>query len=295
MGESMNMYQQSRNRFLNVLAWVLIGVYIAYVVVSSLTTWLPLSASAWLFVPVFNLIVIAHGIRMWSPLRLLGFYAWVFAVSTLIENIGVLTGIPFGNYHYTEILGPQLGVVPIAIGFSYVPAAYFSWVIAEMMTRRSLRAAQARTSLFTPVVASIAMVMWDLSLDPLNSTIGGSWIWENGGAYFGVPIVNFFGWFVTVMAFFVPFGLYLRRVESKTGQGLQPQPNQFWLQALAVYFTMGLSRVLMSFTAQHQLVTDANGTVWDTSAIVESSGLITMFTMWALVLFAGIRLRNSRS
>lgn len=283
------MAHQRQNHILNTLTWVLIGLYLGYVVLSSLTTWIPLSASGWLFVPLFNLIVITHGIRLWSPIRLLGFYVWVFAVSTLIENIGVLTGVPFGHYHYTEILGPQLGVVPIAIGFSYVPAAYFSWVVALLLTRNPGGNTPATTSLATPVVASIAMVMWDLSLDPLNSTIGQSWIWEGGGAYFGVPIINFVGWFVTVMAFFIPFALYLRRGESKAAT-MSPAPSQqFWLQALIVYFVMGLSRVLMSFTVEHQAVTDPSGTVWDAAAIVQASGLITVFTMWALVLLGCIR------
>lgn len=273
----------------NTATWALIALYLSYVVISSLTSLLPASASSWLFVPLINAIVIVHALRMWKPRRLIIFYVWVFAVSTLIENFGVLTGIPFGHYHYTEILGPQLGVVPIAIGFSYVPAAYFCWVIALLLTRKARNNKGVTTSLFTPLVASIAMVMWDLSLDPLNSTVGQSWIWENGGAYFGVPIINFVGWFVTVMAFFIPFALYLRRGESKAAT-MSPAPSQqFWLQALIVYFVMGLSRVLMSFTVEHQAVTDPSGTVWDAAAIVQASGLITVFTMWALVLLGCIR------
>lgn len=280
------------NKILNVSTWVLIAVYLGYVVTSSLTTLLPLSASSWLFVPVINLIVIAHGLRTWRPIRLLGFYVWVFAISTIIENIGVLTGVPFGRYYYTEILGPQLGVVPIAIGFSYVPAAYFCWIIASIFVVNPATSGQ-RYSLFTrPLIASIAMVMWDLSLDPLNSTISKAWIWENGGAYFGVPIVNFVGWFVTVMAFFVPFSWFITRSSRRESDSM-PQPTQYWVQAIMVYVIMGLSRVLMSFTTESRDVIDGSGTVWNEAFIIQSTGLITVLTMWSLSFLALVAVRRN--
>lgn len=280
---------------LNWVTWALIALYLGYVVTSSLTTVLPPSASGWLFVPLINLVVIAHGLRMWKPLQLLGFYVWVFAVSTIIENIGVHTGLPFGNYHYTEILGPPIGVVPIAIGFSYVPAAYFCWVIAVALTGRDRTNLTWATTITRPIIASVAMVLWDLSLDPLNSTIGKAWIWEDGGAYFGVPILNFVGWFITVIAFFVPFSIFLK---FKTSGAVMPnykQPEQFWIQAVLVYVIMGLSRVLMSFTATNEVVIDAGGTAWDTAAIIQSSGLITVFTMWFLAFVTIVVMKQSRT
>jgi putative membrane protein len=42
------------------------------------------------------------------------------------------------------------------------------------------------------------MVAWDLSMDPVWSTVMHSWIWLQGGAYFGVPVSNFLGWYLTV-------------------------------------------------------------------------------------------------
>lgn len=283
------------DKSLNWITWVLIALYLVYVVTSSLTTVLPASASGWLFVPLINLVVIAHGLRMWKPRQLLGFYVWVFAVSTLIENIGVNTGIPFGNYHYTEILGPQLGVVPIAIGFSYVPAAYFCWVIAVALTGQDRAQLTWATTLTRPIIASVAMVLWDLSLDPLNSTIGKSWIWEDGGAYFGVPIINFVGWFITVITFFVPFSIFLKFKTSGAKVRSEELPDQFWLQAVLVYVIMGLSRVLMAFTATHEVVIDSSGTAWDAAAIIQSSGLITVFTMWFLAFLTIVVSKQSRT
>ena len=35
-----------------------------------------------------------------------------FTVSNFYENLSLLTGFPFGHYHYTEALGPKLFLVP---------------------------------------------------------------------------------------------------------------------------------------------------------------------------------------
>jgi uncharacterized membrane protein len=34
----------------------------------------------------------------------------------------------------------------------------------------------------------------------------GNWVWDKGGAYFGIPLQNFWGWWLTV---FTTFALYL--------------------------------------------------------------------------------------
>lgn len=45
------------------VTWSLLVIYLMYVAISSLTDWLPLSASAWLFTPVINALVIVHALR----------------------------------------------------------------------------------------------------------------------------------------------------------------------------------------------------------------------------------------
>ena len=44
------------------------------------------------------------------------------------------------------------------------------------------------------------MIVWDVSLDPAMNQGGGTFVfWEypGGGPYFGMPWVNWYGWFVT--------------------------------------------------------------------------------------------------
>ena len=66
------------------------------------------------------------------------------------------------------------------------------------------------TTVGTPVIGAFAMTAWDLALDPGTATIRQAWIWEDGGGFFGVPLVNFLGWTFTVYLFMQVFALYLR-------------------------------------------------------------------------------------
>jgi putative membrane protein len=88
------------------------------------------------------------------------------------------------------------------------------------------------------------MVMWDFCLDPIRSTIDGAWVWEDGGAYLGVPLSNFSGWFLTVYLIFQLFALYLNRFgrnealkESKT----------YWYLAPVMYLGLALGFLLNPF------------------------------------------------
>ena len=131
-------------------------------------------------------------------------------VSNVLENIGVATGFPFGPYHYTDVLGPKLGYVPLMIGPAYLGVGYLSWVLATVLVGDVKRGADAFQTFVTPLIGAFIMVLWDLSMDPMASTVAQWWIWEQGGGFFGVPLPNYLGWYFTVFAFMIVFALYLR-------------------------------------------------------------------------------------
>ena len=54
-------------------------------------------------------------------------------------------------------------------------------------------------------VGGLAMTAWDLVMDPIM-VAGGHWVWDVKGAYFGIPLQNFWGWWLTI---FTTFALYL--------------------------------------------------------------------------------------
>jgi putative membrane protein len=47
------------------------------------------------------------------------------------------------------------------------------------------------------LVASLILLSWDLALDPAMSHATAYWVWGQPGAYYGMPWLNLFGWYVT--------------------------------------------------------------------------------------------------
>src|SRR6478752_6432934 len=70
-----------------------------------------------------------HGAMRYGGKGIAAFAIICLVVSNLLENIGVATGFPFGPYHYTDVLGPKLFLVPILIGPAYFGTGYLSWML----------------------------------------------------------------------------------------------------------------------------------------------------------------------
>src|SRR5207237_1427582 len=81
-------------------------------------------------------------------------------------------------------------------------------------------------------------------MDPTSSTIRHSWIWEQGGGYFGVPLTNYLGWFFTVYVFFQLFALSLR-LRKASREGEKPTlPRSCYAKAIYMFAFMCLALVV---------------------------------------------------
>lgn len=107
---------------------------------------------------------------------------WAWA----LEAVGVATGIPFGAYHYTDRLQPQIANVPLLIPAAWLMMLPPAWAVAHAVVGERHRAAGV-------VVSALAFTAWDLFLDP-QMAAWGFWQWEQAGGYFGIPWSNFVGW-----------------------------------------------------------------------------------------------------
>ncbi len=106
----------------------------------------------------------------------------------LLEFVGHTTGYPFGDYHYTTALQPQLGGVPLLIPLAWLMLLPSAWAVGQRITGKQ------RGVRFT-VTSAAAFTAWDFFLDP--QMVGwGYWTWSMPGGYFGIPWLNFGGWFV---------------------------------------------------------------------------------------------------
>jgi putative membrane protein len=128
----------------------------------------------------------------WGRRRTLATLAAVAVLTWAAEWLGSTTGVPFGSYHYTELLQPQLAGVPLLIPLAWLMMLGPSWAIAYAILGQHLMGVKRLVALAAFTAA--AMTAWDLYLDP--QMVGwGFWIWDQPGVYFGIPLVNFAGWF----------------------------------------------------------------------------------------------------
>ena len=171
-------------------------------------------------------------------LRLL---ALVFGVSLLFESVGVATGWIYGPYHYTNRLGPLfLGLVPYLIPVAWFMMGYPSFVIADRLIPSGWKRWQR--ILAVAAVGGLAMTAWDLVMDPVM-VAGGHWIWDTNGAYFGIPLQNFSGWWLTI---FTTFALYLL-LSRKTAK---PTEAKFDRLAIISYLITTLGMILASLAGE---------------------------------------------
>jgi uncharacterized membrane protein len=138
------------------------------------------------------------------------------------------------------------------------------------------------------------MTQWDLVMDPPSATIARAWIWHDGGADFGVPLSNYFGWLFTSWLFFQAFAVYLRRRQADPPQSERIE-RKLRLIAILFYVSAGLTHVLPWLIGQSGEVVDAAGHVWQVRDLRETAVAVMVFTMFFSALLAALRLAGERS
>jgi uncharacterized membrane protein len=120
----------------------------------------------------------------------------------------VRTGLIYGPYHYSNMLGPKLGHVPILIPLAWVMMIYPSWTIARALLR-DVDTSSVPGLIVQASIAAMVMTAWDAVMDP-GMAATGNWVWEKGGPYFGVPFRNYFGWMLTTFLVYLGVGILCR-------------------------------------------------------------------------------------
>lgn len=118
------------------------------------------------------------------------------------ELLGTSTGFPFGHYRYLDGLGYKIsGLVPFTIPLSW----YYLGFSAYLIARAGLANWQVSDwikKVSAIAIGSILLTSWDFVLDPaMSQTTLAFWVWEQPGAFFGMPYQNFAGWFGTGCVF----------------------------------------------------------------------------------------------
>lgn len=231
------------------------------------------------------IVVIAHAVVALGWVEAFMFAALCMAVTFTIENIGVLTGVPFGHYAFlVQPNLPHVGVIPIIVGFLYVGMGYPAWVIANFVFAGRVARSTSLLAVFAvPLIAAFAMVQWDVVMDPVSSTLAHAWAWYDSGGYFGVPLSNFLGWFLTTYLYFQAFSLFL--YVRRTHPPIPGHSRLFWAIPVLLYLAAGLCHLPPLFDANMRIV-DAGGRIWSASDLRETSVIVMLFTMLPTSLLA---------
>jgi putative membrane protein len=122
-----------------------------------------------------------------AALRIFGF---LVAALFIVEYVGSQTGVPFGRYTYTDVLGARILGVPPVIAIAWYGTVVCGW--------RIIRGSVARPGpWWTAVLAGVLAVALDVVLEPVAAEVERYWIWDSGH----VPLQNYLAWFAfTVVA-----------------------------------------------------------------------------------------------
>lgn len=151
--------------------------------------------------------MLLHAIMAYGSRYAFTYLGFTFFYALLIENIGVATSWPFGEYSYSPDLGFQLFSVPLVVPFAWIMIAHPVLVISRRIA-----------GFWVFLYGGVAMAAWDLFLDPLMVT-SGRWTWKVTGAHVPfqpeIPLSNTFGWLLTGMGLIALLHLMLPRDRRK--------------------------------------------------------------------------------
>jgi bisanhydrobacterioruberin hydratase len=112
----------------------------------------------------------------------------------LIELVGILTGLIFGEYSYGDGLGIKLFDVPLMIGVNWSVLVFASAALVDQLKIRIwMKAAMAATM----------MVLYDFLLEPVAVRFD-FWTWSGND----IPVQNYIAWWI--IAFFMLLGVITR-------------------------------------------------------------------------------------
>ncbi|MCS6834979.1 MAG: carotenoid biosynthesis protein [Anaerolineae bacterium] len=126
----------------------------------------------------------------WRIRQALRAFTIVALVTWFAEFVGSKTGLPFGDYTYTDVLQPQLFGVPLLIPVAWFMMLPSAWAMAHLILGQSPR---PQRRLRFALLSSLVFTAWDLFLDP-QMVAWHFWQWAYPVGYFGIPWINYLGW-----------------------------------------------------------------------------------------------------
>jgi putative membrane protein len=119
----------------------------------------------------------------------------IFAV--VIETIGIITGFPYSPFFYGDYIGFKIfDLTPFTILFTFTPLVLGSTFLANKYKKQlseKIKFIKLNEKIIFIFLSVLFLVITDLLLDPVAVYLG-FWTWINPGIYYGIPLMNYFGW-----------------------------------------------------------------------------------------------------
>lgn len=125
---------------------------------------------------------------LYEKYRLRAIISWLalglFALT--FEALAIKTGWPYGFFSYGDDLGLMVfNSVPIVIALAWPIIIYSAFVLTNNYKKS-----------YGIIITLFTVVFIDMAIDPASTALG-FWNWENSNGFYGVPWVNFLGWFLS--------------------------------------------------------------------------------------------------
>jgi len=184
--------------FVGAISFSVAGMLLLRLVPSSMAIFGPIytklvKTPTWTFMVMLALLpLLMYGpVLGWKRMSLIAVWGcFIGGASELIGTTGWFTvgeiALPFGEYQYTQWLGPKIaGHVPY-----FIPPSWFAMSIISLDLARRITARRSG-ALF---LGTLFMVLWDVSLDPAMNRAFPFWEYGVDGFFFGMPLSNWAGW-----------------------------------------------------------------------------------------------------
>jgi len=230
---------------------------------------------------------LVHGSILYRVKGMAVFTAFCLGVGAVCESLSIRTGFPFGHYYFTSLMGPKLLQVPIMLVLAYLGIGYCSWILGLLILGYRGKPLTGGRVIALPLLASLILVAWDLSMDSIWSTLDRAWVWRDGGIFYGVPVSNFFGWYLTAYLFYQAFALYCRANPD------QPAPTSrgYWRSPIVCYGICAFGNLLIFRAGLFPpAAPDGSGRLWLTKDLLVACTVISLFVMGPMVMLAWRRL-----
>lgn len=123
--------------------------------------------------------------------RFIAVFTGVVLIGFSAEIVGVNTGIIFGNYTYSSVLGLSLFGVPFIIGINWAMVVFGAYTLSQLIVSSKFWPSHLNKSIVSITLAAGLATLFDYLLEPVAVHLN-FWQWEGGN----IPLLNYISWFV---------------------------------------------------------------------------------------------------